>query len=63
MKGGKTMAKIEINEVMNVLEAAIGETECVIPSQVLESALEYLKEYKDLKSVESWREFPECMGR
>ena len=63
LKGGKTMAKIEINEVMNVLEAAIGETECVIPSQVLESAVEYLKEYEDLKSVESWRKFPESMGR
>lgn len=56
------MAKIEIKEVMNVLEAAIGETEYIIPSQILECAVEYLKEYKDLKSAESWREFPESMG-
>lgn len=56
------MAKIEIKEVMNVLEAAIGEAEYIIPSQILECAVEYLKEYKDLKSVESWREFPESMG-
>lgn len=57
------MAKIEINEVINVLETAIGEVECIIPSEILESAVEYLKEYEDLKSVESWREFPESMGR
>lgn len=56
------MAKIEIKEVMNVLEAAIGETEYVIPSQILECAVEYLKEYEDLKRAESWREFPESMG-
>lgn len=57
------MAKIEINEVINVLETAIGEVECIIPSEILESAVEYLKEYEDLKSVESWRKFPESMGR
>ena len=57
------MAKIEIEEVINVLEAAIGEAEYVIPSEILESAVEYLKEYEDLKSVESWRKFPESMGR
>lgn len=56
------MAKIEIKEVMNVLETAIGEAEYIIPSQILECAVEYLKEYEDLKSVESWREFPESMG-
>ena len=57
------MSKIEIEEVINVLEAAIGEVECIIPSEILESAVEYLKEYEDLKSVESWRKFPESMGR
>ena len=57
------MAKIEINEVINVLETAIGEVECIIPSEILESAVEYLKKFEDLKSVESWREFPESMGR
>lgn len=56
------MAKIEIKEVMNVLEAAIGEAEYIIPSQILECAVEYLKEHEDLKSAESWREFPESMG-
>ena len=56
------MAKIEIKEVMNVLEAAIGEAEYIVPSQILECAVEYLKEYEDLKSVESWIEFPESMG-
>ena len=57
------MSKIEIEEVINVLEAAVGEAEYVIPSEILESAVEYLKEYEDLKSVESWRKFPESMGR
>ncbi len=56
------MAKIEIKEVMNVLEAAIGEAEYIVPSQILECAVEYLKEYEDLKRAESWREFPESMG-
>lgn len=57
------MTKIKVEEVLSVLEAGIGENECVIPSEVLESAIEYLKEYKTLKTAEGWREFPEEMGR
>lgn len=54
--------KIKIEEVISVLEAGVGEAEHVIPSEVLESAIEYLKDYEDMKAVESWREFPEGMG-
>lgn len=57
------IAKIKIEEVISVLEAGVGEAEYVIPSEVLESAIEYLKDYEDMKAVESWREFPEVMGR
>lgn len=56
------MTKIKIEEVINVLEAGVGEAEHVIPSEVLESAIEYLKDYKNMKVAESWREFPENMG-
>lgn len=56
------MAKIKIEEVISVLEAGVGEVEHVIPSEVLESAIEYLKDYENMKVAESWREFPEEMG-
>ena len=56
------MAKIKIEEVISILEAGVGETEHVIPSEVLESAIEYLKDYENIKVTESWREFPEGMG-
>lgn len=56
------MAKIKVKEVISILEAGIGEAEYVIPSAVLESAIEYLNDYEDMKAVESWREFPEEMG-
>lgn len=56
------MAKIELEEVISVLEAGVDEAEHVIPSEVLESAIEYLKDYEDMKVAESWREFPEVMG-
>lgn len=55
-------AKIEVEEVINVLEAGVGEAEHVILSEVLESAIEYLKDYESMKVAESWREFPEEMG-
>lgn len=57
------MPKIKIKEVISVLEAGIGEAEHVFPSDVLESAVEYLKDYEDMKVAESWRDFPEDMGR
>ena len=56
------MAKIKIEEVISVLEAGVGEAEHVIPSEVLESAIEYLKDYEAMKVADSWREFPEEMG-
>lgn len=54
--------KIKIEEVISVLEAGVGEVEHVIPAEVLESAIEYLKDYEKMKAAESWREFPEEMG-
>ena len=55
--------KIPVEEVISVLEAGIGEAEHVIPSDILEAAVEYLKDYEELKTAESWRESPEEMER
>lgn len=55
--------KISVEEVISVLEAGVGEAELVIPSDVLEAAVEFLKDYEEIKTAESWREFPEEMGR
>lgn len=57
------MAKIKIEEVISVLEAGIGEAEHVIPSDVLESAVEYLKDYEQAKIALSWAGCYEDMGR
>lgn len=45
------------------LEAAIGEVDAYIPEQIIESTLYYLKEYEQLKSLQSWSDYPEAMGR
>ena len=47
----------------HILELAIGDVEPYIPQQVIESVLYYLKEYERLKSLQSWSDFPESMGR
>lgn len=56
------MAKIKVKEVISILEAGIGEAEYVIPSAVMESAIEYLNDYEYMKAAESWRENSEAMG-
>lgn len=57
------MAKIKIEEVISVLEAGVGEAEHVIPSEVLESAIEYLKDYEQAKIALSWAGCYDDMGR
>ena len=57
------MAKIKIEEVISVLEAGVGEAEHVIPSDVLESVIEYLKDYEQAKIALSWSGCYEDMGR
>ena len=47
----------------DTLEVAMGEVDVYIPKQVLESTLYYLKEYERLKSLQSWSDYPEAMGR
>ena len=47
----------------DTLEVAIREVDVYIPKQVLESTLYYLKEYERLKSLQSWSDYPEAMGR
>lgn len=56
-------AKIKLEEVISVLEAGVGEAEHVIPSEVLESAIEYLKDYEQAKIALSWAGCYEDMGR
>ena len=57
------IAKIKLEEVISVLEAGVGEAEHVIPSEVLESAIEYLKDYEQAKIALSWAGCYEDMGR
>ena len=57
------MAKIKLEEVISVLEAGVGEAEHVIPSEVLESSIEYLKDYEQAKIALSWAGCYEDMGR
>ena len=52
-----------VKEVKEILELAIGEVEAYIPSDVIEQALLYLTEYKDMKIAESWEKYPEEMGK
>lgn len=57
------MVKFKIEEVISVLEVGIGEAEHVFPSEVLETAVEYLKDYEKIKAEQSWTYYPETMGR
>lgn len=52
-----------VNECKGILEAAIGECEQIIPSDVLESTIKYLDELLKLRNEKSWDMFPEAMGR
>lgn len=52
-----------VKEVKEILELAMGEVESLIPSNVIEQMLLYLTEYEDMKIVESWRKYPEEMGK
>lgn len=64
--GGLTMTENKILSVdlcKDTLEISIGEVDTYIPKQVIESTLYYLKEYERLKSLQSWSDFPESMGR
>jgi hypothetical protein len=47
----------------DTLETAIHNVDTYIPKQVIESTLHYLKDYERLKSLQSWSNFPESMGR
>lgn len=65
-QGGLTMTENKILSVSlckDTLEIAIGDVDAYIPKQVIESTLYYLKEYERLKSLQSWSDFPESMGR
>ena len=55
--------KVSIETTISILEASIGEIEHIIPSEVLESAIEYLKSYQEIKTVQGWIDYPEAMGR
>lgn len=52
-----------VKEVKEILELAMGEVESLIPSDVIEQMLLYLTEYEDMKIAESWRKYPEEMGK
>ena len=52
-----------VDECISILEMAIGEAEHILPSEVIEDIMEYLRDYKRMKTAKSWDEYPECMGR
>ena len=54
---------VDIDECKEVLELAIGETEAVIPGEIIESTIKHLEDYQKLKYEKSWADFPEAMGR
>ena len=54
---------LSVDLCKDTLEISIGEGDTYIPKQVIESTLYYLKEYERLKSLQSWSDFPESMGR
>ena len=51
--------EISADECISVLECAIGEADSVIPDDVLQSTIGYIKEYKRLRYEMSWIECPE----
>lgn len=52
-----------VDECISILEIAEGEINHVIPDDVLGDTIQYLEEYKKLKSNADWDKYPECMGR
>lgn len=49
-----------LKEVIDIFELAIGGVDACIPSDVLEYAISYLKEYEQMKIDETWRKYPEA---
>ena len=54
---------LSVDLCKDTLEVAIGKEGAYVPKQVLEATLHYLKEYERLKSLQSWSDYPEAMGR
>ena len=61
-KWGETMER-NINEIKNILELAINEVDYAIPPEILEQCIEILEKYQAIKSMLSWAEFPDEMGK
>ena len=54
---------VSASECTQVLEAAIGEVNAIIPDEVLEWAVFYINEYIRLKIEKDWTDCPERIGR
>lgn len=61
-KWGETMER-SIKEIKNILELAINEVDYAIPPEILEQCIEILEKYQAIKSMLSWVEFPDEMGK
>ncbi len=59
MNGGH----VDVEKIINTLEAAVGETNATIPDEVLEAAIYCLNDYVELKIRLSWNVSPESMGQ
>ena len=55
--------RIDVKEIINVLEVAIGETNATNPDKILEATIYYLNDYEKLKNYLSWDCCPELMGQ
>lgn len=54
---------IDIDKCKEVLECSIGEAEAIIPREIIESTIQHLEDYQELKFEKSWDDSPEAMGR
>lgn len=54
---------VDVEKIINILEAAIGETNATIPDEALEAAIYCLDDYVSLKNRLSWYVNPELMGQ
>ena len=54
---------VSIDKCKSILEVSIDDVEVYIPENVILSVIHYLDEYRKLEELQSWRDYPEEMGK
>ena len=54
---------VSIDECKQILEVSIDDVRDYIPENVIWSVIHYLDEYRKLEVLQSWRDYPEAMGK